>query len=82
MQPEDQKFNNFAEERRAGWSDLSYDIQYIKRDIAEIKQTIKEGKEDFVSRAEFAPIKQIVYGLVGLILTGVVGALLTLIIRQ
>lgn len=81
MPDESQKFNNF-EERRAGSSDLSYDIQYIKRDIAEIKQTIKESKEDYISRAEFNPIKQIVYGLVGLILTGVVGALLTLVLRQ
>lgn len=78
---EPQQFNNF-EERRQGWSDLSYDIQYIKRDITEIKQAIKDGKNDFVSRAEFAPIRQIVYGLVGLILTAVVGALLALIIRQ
>lgn len=81
MADENQKFNNFTDERRAGWSDLSYDIQYIKRDIAEIKQTIKDGRADFVSRAEFEPYKKIIQGMVGTVLFAVLSALIFLVIK-
>lgn len=63
-------------------SEMKVDIKYIQRDLGEIKQALKENNDKFVTQDEFEPIKKIVYGLVGLILTGVVGALLTLIIRQ
>lgn len=53
------------------------DLGYIKADIAEIK-----GKLDnkFVTREAFEPIKLIVFGLVGLILTSVVGAIVALVL--
>ena len=43
---------------------------------------MKEDKKDMVSKTEFAPVKIIVYGLVGTILTSVLGALLALIITK
>lgn len=39
-------------------------------------------EKEYVTQEQFAPIKSIVYGMVALILTGVVGALLALIIKQ
>lgn len=56
-------------------------LEYIKRDIKEIKADIKEIKEDYVSQAEFKPVKSLVYGLVSLTLTAVVGALLALVVK-
>lgn len=39
-------------------------------------------KETTVSRTEFNPVKTVVYGLVGLIMTGVVLALLSAVIAK
>ena len=45
------------------------DIPVIKNDIAWIKEHLKSN--GFVKREEFTPVKRIVYGSVGLILTAV-----------
>jgi hypothetical protein len=37
---------------------------------------------NFVTRAEFWPVKTLVFGCTGLILTGVIGALLYLVIQH
>ena len=58
---------------------LKTDLEYIKRDISEIKSSLRA---DYVTREEFSPIKSIVYGLVGIVLTSVIGALVALVIRQ
>ena len=39
-------------------------------------------KTNYVTRTEFQPVKLLVYGFVALMLTGVVGALMTLVIRS
>lgn len=53
-------------------------------DVASIKDKVinieKKLESNYVTRDEFTPIKNLVYGLVGLILTGVVMALLGLVI--
>lgn len=49
------------------------DLQYIKRDLAEIKLKL-ESK--YVTTEAFDPIRRIVYGLVGLVLTGAAAAVL------
>lgn len=56
----------------------SLDLQYIKTDLSEIKSRLDNK---FVSVETFTPIKQLVYGLVTLILVAVVGGLLDLILR-
>ncbi len=38
--------------------------------------------EDFVTSEEFAPVKKVVYGLVGLILTAVAGGLVGLVVLK
>ena len=43
---------------------------------------IKDMKSHFVTQSEFWPVKVLVYGCTGMILTGVIGALLYLVIRH
>jgi hypothetical protein len=52
-------------------------INYMRNDIHDIKMNVQQG---YVTKDEFEPIKRIVYGLVGLILVAVVGALLSLVV--
>lgn len=58
---------------------LEVKIDWIKKDVQEIKDRLKEN---YVTRAEFDPIKKIVYGVVGIILTTVIVALLAFVIKQ
>jgi hypothetical protein len=58
---------------------LCKDIAYIKEKIIVIEEKLEQN---YVTQDEFDPIKKIVYGLVALILTGVVGALLGLVILK
>lgn len=55
---------------------IAKDIEYIKRDVVEIKTNVKS---QYVHKAEFEPIKKIVYGLVGIILSGVILAVLSFV---
>lgn len=54
------------------------DVEQIKKDITEIKLLITQN---YVRREEFNPVQKIVYGLVSVILMGVMGALIALVIR-
>ena len=56
---------------------MANDLSYIREDVTEIKSQLRGS---YVSKDEFEPIKKIVYGLVGLILVAVVGALMGLVI--
>lgn len=58
---------------------IAKDIEYIKTDVKDIKDKLESH---YVTNEEFDPIKKIVYGIVALVLTGVVGALLALVIRK
>lgn len=51
--------------------DVYQSIEHLRREIA----------DSYVTKAEFAPVKSIAYGVVGLILVTVVGALLTGVVR-
>jgi hypothetical protein len=55
------------------------DLDYIKKDITEIKALLKDN---FITVEAFVPVRNLVYGLVALILSGVFVGLLTLIIRK
>lgn len=55
------------------------DLQYIKDDLKEIKTRLEDK---YVTAETFEPVKRLVYGLVGLILIGVVGGLLAMVLRQ
>lgn len=61
----------------------SFEIE-LQKDVEYIKKTIKELKDaqahNFVTKAEFEPIKNIMYGMIGTILTGVIAAVLAVIL--
>lgn len=56
---------------------LEVKIDYIIDRVKDIEQKLEMK---YVSQDEFKPVKSIVFGMVALILTSVVGALLTLIL--
>lgn len=57
---------------------LQKDIAYILDDVREIKSSLAAG---YVTKIEFDPIKRLVFGLVTLILTAVVVAVVGLVLR-
>lgn len=60
-------------------SDIETDIKYIRRDLDSI---IDKLDQNYVTKAEFAPVRVIVYGAVGLMLTGIFGALIGLVLIE
>ena len=62
---------------------IANDITYIKKEVSVISEKLEQ---DYVTRVEFNskfdPIQKIIYGLVGLILTAVVGALVSLVVLK
>ena len=57
---------------------ITVKLDYIQRDINEIKKRLED---EYVTRQEFQPIKSIVYGMVSVILLGVIGAIVTLVLK-
>ena len=55
-------------------------LAVIQNDVTYIKEKLNAIDSRVVSKDEFEPIKKIVYGLVGLILVAVVGALMALVV--
>jgi hypothetical protein len=53
-------------------------LPQIKETLSKIEQQLED---DYVSRSEFMPVQRIVYGMVGIILVAVLGALITLVLR-
>ena len=53
------------------------DIKYIREDLAEIKKRLES---QYVTKDEFTPVRNIVYGLVGILGLSVVGAILKLVL--
>lgn len=60
-------------------AEIKKDIEYIKYDVTEIKDKMEK---DYVTQEEFKPIKRFVDIIQGLIVTGVIGAILALVIKQ
>lgn len=57
---------------------IQQDISYMKDKLDSVDVKVSTH---YVSREEFEPIKKIVYGVVGLILVAVVGALVSLVVK-
>lgn len=51
----------------------------VREDIKELNTKIDNN---YVTRIEFEPVRNIVYGLVSLLLTGIIGSLLMVVIRK
>lgn len=58
---------------------MANDISYIKGEVIEIKLN---QKSNYVTRAEFDPVKKVVYGLVGLALIGLVTSIINLVLKK
>lgn len=60
------------------------DLEWIKKTLEEIKMTLAAlppaTAQLYVTKAEFEPIKRLVYGVVGLILASVVMALIAQVV--
>lgn len=56
---------------------IATDINYIKRDLGEIKGKLER---DYVTTESFTPVRNIVYGLVGILGIATVGAILKLVL--
>jgi len=57
-------------------------LQHIQTSISEMgDNVVKKMEECFVSKDRFKPVEKIVYGLVGLVLISVFGAMIALILK-
>lgn len=56
--------------------------EQLQRAREDIKNLDSKIDNNYVTKTEFEPVQKLVYGLVGLILTSVVGALLYLVIQH
>lgn len=55
------------------------DVAYIKLEISEIKRKLDDT---YVTKIEFQPVRALVYGLAGLVLSAVVIALVALVVQR
>lgn len=64
---------------------LKKDLEYIKSEVGDVKNEMgslrKDIREGYTSKTEFEPVQKLVYGMVGIILVSVVGALIALVIQ-
>lgn len=60
-------------------SSMATDISWIKKDIADIKVTIRDVTGDFVTKDMFLPVRNIVYFIVGALGIATLGAVFKLI---
>lgn len=58
---------------------IQVELRYIRDDVKDIKKRLGDS---YVRREEFEPIRKLVYGLVALILTSVVVAILGIVLTQ
>ena len=61
---------------RRGTDDVAVTLAVVANDVKHIKSNM----DKLVTRNEFEPVRNIVYGLAGLILVGVVAGLLALVV--
>jgi len=53
----------------------------VKRIESAMDELRSDLKDDYITRAEFWPVKVLVYGFAGLVLVGVVGALIASVMK-
>jgi tetrahydromethanopterin S-methyltransferase subunit G len=58
---------------------IQNDVDYLRTRVDEISDKLDDK---FVTQVEFDPIRKLVYGIVGLILVTVVGAILSVVINR
>lgn len=63
-------------------SELSYDVRTLQNDAKRLEETIKTLNGQVVTRIEFTPVKSLVFGAVGLMLTLLIGAIVALVVAK
>lgn len=58
---------------------IVYKIDELKSQFTDFEKSLKSN---YVTKTEFLPIQKLVYGMVGLILVSVVGAILALVVKR
>lgn len=58
---------------------IARDIVYIKDQLSDVQTTLHSN---YVLKSDFEPVQKIVYGLVGLVMIAIIGALMALVIKQ
>lgn len=64
---------------------LTTNLAVVLNQIVDMKDDIRDIKlkldKEYVTQDQFNPVKQIVYGMVSIVLVGVIGAIVTLVIK-
>lgn len=58
---------------------MANDISYIKKSIDDMNSRLDRH---YVTKDEFDPIKKLVYGMVALVLSGIVTAVMTIVVKK
>ena len=53
-------------------------IEYLRKEVAEMR---KDLDDNFVSKDEFYPVRMIAFGMITLVMTGIIGAVITMMIK-
>lgn len=59
-------------------AEVRSDVRSIREDVARLK----DAEVDYITRIEFAPVRQITFGAVAVVLLAVMTALVALVIRK
>lgn len=58
---------------------MANDLKYVVKSVDDLNHKIDSN---YVTKEQFAPVQRLVYGLVGLILVAVVGAVMAIVLRR
>ncbi|UIS74651.1 putative Rz protein [Morganella phage Mecenats66] len=62
-------------------TDINVQLALVSRDIEQVKKDLAEVQGAMVTKAEFTPVKNIVYGVVGLLLTAILSQIVSLVMK-
>jgi hypothetical protein len=65
--------------------DIKEDVKTLREELSShyvTKTEFTPVKDDYVSKKDFEPVRKIVYGVVGIILATVIGALVALVLKK
>jgi len=83
MVPEEKKNGSKLETQMAV---ILNEIEHIGCEITEIKENMKareaSNKAELVRREEFEPVQRVVYAMVTLVLTAVIGAIIAIVVNK
>lgn len=63
-------------------ADIQSDVEKLKDQIREQNEEDRKNLKNYVTKEEFAPIQRSIYGIATLIVTTVVGTLLSIVVHK